>query len=151
MSELAVVFYKTIKHNSCCVICQASSPQFHHVLRSEKIAEVHKVAKMGDLQATIDEFQKCIPLCQVHHTAVHKGVIPGYLRGEYDNGRRADDSAAQQYMPYLGWFARRKKHVLLEFYRDQVERNHGALAPIFSAAGLCQPRTPRLSLVYVPS
>lgn len=102
---------------------------------------------MGDLVATIEEFNKCIPLCQVHHTAVHKGVIPGYLRGTYDNGRPANDDFAKPFMPYINWFANRKKHVILDFYRDQVERNHGALAPIFSAANLQIPKSARLSLV----
>jgi hypothetical protein len=146
MSDLATVFYKTIKHNSSCVICKSPQIQFHHVLREEKIDEVGKIAKMGDLAATIQEVQKCLPVCQPHHTAIHKGIIPGYLRGNYDNGRRGDDSAAQQFMPYLNWFARKKKHILLEFYRDHIDREHQALWPVFNAAGLALPRSPRLAL-----
>lgn len=140
MSELAIVFFKTIKHNSSCVICHAPSPQFHHVNPSEKISEVAKVARMGDLKSTIEELNKCINLCQVHHTAVHKGVLPGFLNGFYDNGRRADDYYARPFMPLVEKFAHKKKKVMLKFYTDHIQREHAALWPLFNAAALPIPR-----------
>lgn len=132
MSELAVIFYKAVKHNSHCVICKGPGVQWHHVRPADKINEVCKVAKHGDLTATVQELDKCIPLCQVHHSAVHKGIIPGYLDGRHDNGLPSFSWAAQPYMPYTRWFARRKQRVIREFVNDYIDRDRAAVAPLIT-------------------
>lgn len=147
MSELAVIFAKVVRHHSHCVVCKANGPQYHHVDPSTKLSEVSRVARTGDLSLTIKEINKCIPLCQTHHTAVHKGVIPGYLDGKYDNGMSSEATFARQYMPYMKWFAHRKKHVLMEFYREFVEKDGDAIMSVFNAANLSLPGRPRLRVV----
>ena len=135
MSELATVFYKVVKHHSNCLLCKAPNPQFHHVKPADKLSEVFKIASNGDLGATIDEINKCVPLCDPHHKSVHRGTIPGWLDGKYDNGGASHAFAADQYRPYVQYFASRHPQIILRFYRDYIEREHVA------------PRQMRLTLV----
>lgn len=141
MGDLSVAFYKTIKLHSKCVICKNPSIQWHHVSPKHKIDEVAKVAHRGDLTAVMAELNKCIPLCQVHHTGVHKGVIPGYLDGKYDKGGIGFDDYARPFMPYLNFFARRHRRVLLDFYVDHIEREHRAYLPVLQSIGFKLPHT----------
>lgn len=144
MSELAVVFYKIIKHHSHCLMCGSPQTQFHHVCPEEKIAEVYKVASKGDLFATIKEIDKCVPLCDPDHRAVHKGRIPGWMNGKHDNGRLSQAFMAAQYMPYTIWFTRHHPHIVKRFYRDYIDREHEAVLPLLNQCGIPFPKTKRL-------
>ena len=147
MSDLAMDFYRAVKHHSSCLICGGPGVQFHHCRPVDKIAEIHKIAKHGDLTSTIDEMQKCVTLCDAHHRAVHRGVIPGWLDGHHDNGKPSTAFAAAPFMPYLVWFGRKHPHVLKRFHRDYIDRDHRALWPVFNAAGIALPKSQRLVLV----
>lgn len=147
MSELSLVFYKVIKHHSHCLICNAPQIQMHHVAPREKISEVYKIAANGDMAATINEINKCVPLCDPHHRAVHKGNIPGWLDGKHDNGRSSDSFMVQQYRPYLVWFGKHHPHILKRFHRDYVEREHMALSGLFNQCGIALPRSFRLAVL----
>lgn len=145
MSELATVFYKVIKHNSYCVICGSPDIQFHHVNPAQKLSEIYRVAKMGDMRATITELQKCIPLCQIHHTAVHKGQILGYLDGKFDNGGKSTAHNAAKFMPYLSVFARANRSVIFNFYSDYITREELPVIDILKEANLPVPKKIHLS------
>lgn len=144
MSEIAMVFYKIVKHNSYCLICGSPNVQFHHCTPAEKINEIHKVAKTGDLAACIDELQKCVPLCDPHHRGVHRGVIQGWLDGHHDNGRPSTAFAAAKFRPYVTWFGRAHPHIIKRFYRDYIDREHQAISAVFNQCGLPFPKTRRL-------
>lgn len=147
MSDIAVVFYKIVKHHSKCLICGSPNTQFHHVCPKQKLSEVFRVASNGDLFACMEELNKCVPLCDPHHRGVHKGTIPGWLDGKHDNGTTSQAFAARQHMPYLGHFARRHPQVVLQFYRDYIEREHLAIAPLLSALGQDIPKNLRMGIV----
>lgn len=144
MSELALVFYKTIKHNSNCLICGSSyNIQFHHCEPEQKISEIFKIAKGGDLRATIEEMQKCVPVCDPDHRAIHRGLRRGWLKGEFDNGRPSHAIEALPYMPYLNWLSKRKPQVFVDFYRQNIEAAHNVVWPFLSDIN----HNPRLRLV----
>lgn len=142
MSDLAVAFYKTVKHNSHCLICSGVRDlQFHHVCPSEKITEIHKIAKNAELIKVIEELNKCVPLCDTDHRAVHRGNRNGWLKGQFDNGKQSQALEAFAFLPYLPWFFKQKPHVLIRFYKDTLERDVTAIKELSSAVGL-----PRLGL-----
>lgn len=144
MSELALQFYKHVKHNSHCLICLSSyNLNFHHVEPAQKVSEVFKVAKNGDLAATIAELQKCVPVCDPDHRAIHRGLRRGWLAGQFDNGKPSDATHALPYMPYLSWLARQKPRVFSEFYRDNIQSAHNIMWPFISE----KPDRPPLRLV----
>lgn len=150
MSEIALQFYKHIKHNSKCMVCGSNEHlNFHHVKPADKITEIFKIVSQGDLQATVEEMQKCVPLCEFDHKRVHQGKLHGWLDGYYDNGKPSNARLAYQYAPYLNWIARKKPQVLVEFYRDHIERNHSALWPIFNSNSLPVPRRRLLKPVVI--
>lgn len=120
---------------------------FHHIRPAEKVTEIFKVAVYGDLPATIAELQKTIPICEFDHKRIHKGNLKGWLDGHFDNGKPSTAEHAYQYSPYLNWLALKRPEVMMEFYRDYIEKNHTALWPIFNDAGLALPRSSRLALV----
>jgi hypothetical protein len=137
LSELSTVFYKTVKHHSTCLICgTAKDIQFHHVCPSDKIAEVSKVAKANELRATIEEMNKCVPLCDVHHKAVHRGLRHGWLSGQFDNGQASYPDQAARFMPYLPWFFHKNPTVLINFYRNMVDRDVQATRQLMIEAGI---------------
>lgn len=143
MSELSILFYKTVKHNSACMICGTNNNlQFHHVEPADKISEVHKIAKNNDLATTIAEMNKCLPICDSDHRGIHKGLRRGWLKGHFDNGKPSNALFALPYLPYLPWFAKQKPHVIFEFYRHNVEASHNAVWPLLGGTG-----TPRLRLI----
>lgn len=142
-----MVFYKVVKHHSHCLLCKAPNPQFHHVTPKEKLSEVYKIAMNGDLTAVIDEINKCVPLCDPHHKGVHRGTIPGWLDGRYDNGGLSHAFAAAQYKPYLQYFSSHHPQIILRFYRDYIERDHEAMAPLMRSLGQAVPRQMRLKMV----
>lgn len=145
MSEIALAFYKHIKHNSKCMVCGSTEHlNFHHIKPVDKITEIFKLVSCGDLTATVTEMNKCIPLCEFDHRRVHQGKLHGWLDGHYDNGKQSVGHLAYQYAPYLNWLGRRKPQVIKSFYRENIERNHLALWPIFNATALKPP--PRLLL-----
>lgn len=148
MSELALQFYKHTKHHSKCMVCgSAEHLNFHHIRPADKITEILKVARYGDMVATVAELQKTIPICEHDHKRIHRGQLRGWLDGHFDNGEPSTGQYAYQYSPYLNWFARKRPEVMMEFYRDYIEKNHGALWPIFNAAGLPLPKSLRLASV----
>lgn len=147
MSELAIIFYKHVKHNSKCMVCgSAECLNFHHIRPADKTMEILKIARHGDLPSTIAELEKCIPVCEFDHKRIHKGQLQGWLDGHFDNGRPSHAAHAMQYAPYLQWLARKRPEVMLQFYRDYIEKNHRALWPVFNAAGIALPRNQRLIL-----
>lgn len=116
--DLCVAFYKAVKDRCKCLICAASNPQFHHVSPSEKISEVHRIARIGNMDLLVNEFNKCVPLCEIHHRDVHSGKTAGWLDGLFDNGRKSDSIIAMRYMPFLDWFLENEKNSLeLRGYR----------------------------------
>lgn len=148
MSELAMVFYKHVKHNSHCMVCgSAEHVTFHHIKPADKVTEILKVARWGDMVATVSELNKTIPICEHDHQRIHKGNLRGWLDGHFDNGRPSTAEYAYQYSPYLNWLARKRPEVMLQFYRDYMEKNHRALWPVFNAAGIALPRSQRLVVV----
>jgi hypothetical protein len=144
MSELGLIFYKTVKHHSHCLLCHSTyNLQFHHVEPDQKVSEVFKIASAGDLAATIRELNKCVPLCDPDHKAVHKGLIKGWLKGQFENGRQSDALHALPYMPYLNWMSRQKPKIFHDFYRDNIQSAHNVIWPFISD----KPKSPRLRLV----
>jgi len=142
MSELALIFYKHIKHNSRCMVCSSNEHlNFHHVKPADKLSEIFKVTNMGDLDMTIAEMQKTIPLCEFDHRRVHTGRLNGWLDGHFDNGKPSSAHLAMQYTPYITWLAKRKPHIVVDFYRDYVDKNHRALMGVFADAA--RPETNR--------
>jgi hypothetical protein len=117
--------------------------QFHHIFPAEKVSEVHKIAKSGDLKATIAELDKCLPVCDPDHRAIHKGLRRGWLSGQFDNGKPSDALLALPYMPYLPWLAKQKPRVFQEFYRQNVQSAHDVLWPFISD----KPQRPKLMVV----
>lgn len=148
MSELATQFYKHTKHNSRCMVCgSVEHLNFHHIKPADKVTEILKVARWGDLPATISELNKTIPVCEHDHKRIHKGNLRGWLDGHFDNGKPSTAEYAMQYSPYLNWLARKRPEVMLQFYRNYIEKNHRALWPIFNSAGLGIARNPRLAVL----
>lgn len=148
MSELAIVFYKIVKHNSKCLICGSPSIQMHHVCPKEKISEVFRIASSGDLKSTIREINKCVPLCDPDHRAVHKGIIPGWMEGPYDGGHGFSKAfAAEKYRPYLQYFSKRHPQTILRFYDEYIHREHDALFPLIDGLGRDIPKSLRMKLV----
>lgn len=148
MSEIAIVFYKHIKHNSRCMVCgSVEHVTFHHIAPRDKVTEIFKVAVHGDLPATVEEIQKTVPICEHDHKRIHKGNLRGWLDGHFDNGKPSTAEYAMQYSPYLNWLARKRPEVMLSFYRNYIEKNHRALWPIFNSAGLGIARNPRLEVL----
>ena len=144
MPELAHAFYKAVKNDSRCLVCDYQGVQFHHVKPENKISEMRRIAMTGDLKATIEELNKCVPLCHVHHLAVHKGVIGGWLDGRYENGSKSMDYKAQEFMPYLGYLAKIRPHVFTRFYTEHVEREQKTIAALFNDVGIAIPNGERV-------
>lgn len=100
--ELTRSFYKAVKDQSTCLICDTDkSVQFHHVNPSNKTSEVGKIAMLGDMNLLVIEFNKCVALCEKHHQYVHGGLISGWLEGKFNNGRKSSGHIAKHFMPYL--------------------------------------------------
>ena len=100
--DLTRSFYKAVKEQSSCLICDTDrNVQFHHVKPSEKISELGKIAMLGDMDLLVVEFNKCVALCEKHHQYVHGGLISGWLDGKFNNGRRSSGHIAMRFMPYL--------------------------------------------------
>jgi len=100
--DLTRSFYKAVKDQSTCLICDTDkSVQFHHVDPSNKTSEVGKIAMLGDMQLLVIEFNKCVSLCEKHHQYVHGGLISGWLEGKFNNGRKSSGHIAMRFMPYL--------------------------------------------------
>ncbi len=124
MSHIAVAFYKAVKHNSSCLICTSKDGlAFHHVNPEQKLAEVGKIAQMGNLPQLVDELNKCVPLCWTHHREVHKGLRKGWLEGLDDKGRPSDSTIAKRYMPYVPFFIRQNPTVLRKIYNSYIAAN----------------------------
>lgn len=148
MSELAMIFYKHVKHHSKCMVCgSVEHLNMHHIAPADKITEILKIARHGDMVATIAEIQKTIPVCEFDHRRIHRGQLKGWLDGYFDNGKLSTAENAYKYSPYLNWFASKRPEVMFEFYRNYIEKNHRALWPVFNAAGICLPKHLRLALV----
>ena len=125
MSDVGIAFYKAIKRNSSCLVCQAPEVTFHHVTPSEKLDNVGKIAQRGGLIDLVAEFNKCVPLCWTHHKEVHTGLRQGWLNGLTDRGLQSHHLIAQRYMPYVTWFNRRNPLPLenvKKYYVDDVEK-----------------------------
>jgi len=100
-SNLTWEFYKAVKDMSYCVICNNKEHQFHHVNPSEKITEIGRIARVGNIGLLRHEFSKVIPLCEAHHRAVHRGKINGYMDGTTDCGKPSSGHLARRCMPWL--------------------------------------------------
>lgn len=130
------------------MVCgSAEHLNFHHIRPVDKITEILKVARHGDMVATVNEIQKTIPVCEFDHKRIHKGQLRGWLDGQFDNGKPSTAEYAYQYSPYLNWLARKRPEVMMEFYRDYIEKNHRALWPVFNSAGIALPPSLRLAVV----
>jgi hypothetical protein len=148
MSDVSLAFYRAIKQSSRCMVCgSVEHLQMHHILPAHKVSEIIKIAKTGDLPATVAELQKTIPVCEFDHKRIHKGQLRGWLDGHFDNSKPSTAEYAYQYSPYLNWLARKRPEVMLQFYRDYIEKNHRALWPIFNSAGIALPPSLRLRVV----
>ena len=99
--DLCQAFYLAVKRQSFCLICRSPEVQFHHVFPEHKIAEVCKVAKLGNMNLLIDEFNKVVPLCEPDHRAVHRGRIKGWLFGRTVHGAPSHANEAVKHMPFL--------------------------------------------------
>lgn len=138
------MFSKVVKHNSSCLICNSSyNLNYHHVFPDQKLSEVFKVARGGDLRATIDEINKCVVVCEPDHRAIHRGLRRGWLSGQFDNGKQSDALLALPYMPYLPWLAKQKPRLFQEFYRQNVQTAHDVIWPFVSD----KPQRPKLVVV----
>lgn len=100
-SALTWDFYQAVKERSFCLICNSPDHQFHHVRPAEKIGEIARIARVGNLDLLKHEFNKCVPLCEACHRAVHKGRIAGWMDGATNYGRISNDRVARRYMPFL--------------------------------------------------
>jgi hypothetical protein len=121
MSDLSVAFYKAVKRNSHCLVCDTKeSVTFHHVEPDKKTAELGKMAHRGSLINLIDEFNKCVPLCWAHHKEVHNGQRIGWLNGLDDKGKISHPLIAQRYMPYIPFFIKRNPHPIREVYQTYI-------------------------------
>jgi hypothetical protein len=106
MTNLCLDFYMAVKpHMRCCICHRKDGVQLHHVRPADKISEVIKVAKCGIFTDLIDEFNKCVGVCDEHHREIHRGVRQGWLDGKYDNGKASHAMIARQFMPYLDWIS----------------------------------------------
>ena len=94
-------FYKAVKEISYCVICKEKEHQFHHVCPAEKISEIGKIARFGNISLLRHEFSKVIPLCDACHKSVHRGKKNGWMDGVADNGVKSSDYIARRWMPWL--------------------------------------------------
>ena len=121
MSDVGIAFYKAVKHNSHCLVCEAKEVTFHHVNPQEKLTTVSKIAHHGGLIDLINEFNKCVPLCWTHHKEVHVGFRRGWLNGITEKGDRSHDLVAKKYMPYISWFNNKYPLVLKEVRKNYVE------------------------------
>lgn len=90
-----------MKEASYCVICGEKNIQFHHCNPAEKVSEIGKLARLGNLPLLRAEFAKVIPLCEAHHRGTHRGHIQGYMNGTFDNGKPSSDHHALRFMPWL--------------------------------------------------
>jgi hypothetical protein len=150
MSELAYDFYQAIKNNSKCMVC--GSPDhlnFHHVTPADKVTEIIKIIRMGDLPGSVAELQKTIPVCEDDHRRIHKGQLKGWLNGQFNSGQPSTAEHAKQYMPYVNWFVRKRPWVVMQFCVDNIDRNRAGLGLIFNACGIALPEHLRLSLASV--
>lgn len=137
MTELAIRFHQHVKAHSRCMVCGSFEHiTFHHIKPVDKFSEVCKIARTGDLTATVNELNKTIPICEMDHTRIHRGKLVGWLDGHYDNGGASHGQFAYQYSPYLNWLARKRPHVFREFHHKYISPNQQALAPIFNDAGI---------------
>jgi hypothetical protein len=101
--DLTRSFYKAVKEQSSCLICDTDrNVQFHHVDPSKKVSEVGKIAMFGDPESLVAELNKCVTLCEKHHQYVHGGMINGWLKGRFNNGKISNDNIAIQFMPIIG-------------------------------------------------
>lgn len=138
MTELAMRFHQHVKANSKCMVCGSFEHiTFHHIKPVDKITEICKIARTGDLTATVLEMNKTIPICEMDHTRIHRGKLVGWLDGAYDNGTLSTGQFAYQYSPYLNWLAKKRPQVFKDFYERYIQPNNKALAPLFNAAGVC--------------
>jgi hypothetical protein len=136
MTELAMKFHQHVKANSRCMVCGSFEHiTFHHIKPADKFSEVCKVARTGDLTATVNELNKTIPICEMDHTRIHRGKLSGWLDGHFDNGAASHGQFAYQYSPYLNWLARKRPQVFREFHHKYIRSNQQALAPIFNIVG----------------
>lgn len=111
-SEVTKQFYYAVKSRSSCLICDNPNIQFHHIKPSEKVAEVCKVARVGDMGLLMAEFRKVVPVCDHDHRDIHAGKIKGWLFGKTIHGA-----------PSSGQVAERRQHIFLNnvVYRDPVD------------------------------
>lgn len=100
-SKLTWEFYLAVKDMSYCVICGVAHTQMHHCRPADKITEVGRIARLGNMDLLRHEINKTIPLCDAHHRAVHRGRISGYMDGAYDDGRPSRGHLAARFMPWL--------------------------------------------------
>lgn len=100
-SDLTVAFYKAAKKRCFCFICGDPVIQLHHVRPDQKVAEVAKIARFGDMASLRAEFNKCVPLCDRDHRAVHLGKIKGWMLGQTVHGVDSHDHEARKWMPML--------------------------------------------------
>lgn len=100
--DLCIAFYKAVKRRSFCLICHdTDNIEFHHISPADKLSEVTKVAKLGNLDLLKAEFNKTLPLCSRDHKAVHAGRIKGWLFGRTIHGKPSDAREAVKFMPFL--------------------------------------------------
>jgi hypothetical protein len=138
VSDLATRFHQHVKANSKCMVCGSFEHiTFHHIKPADKFSEVCKIARTGDLTATVNELNKTIPICEMDHTRIHRGRLSGWLDGQFDNGGVSTGQFAYQYSPYLNWLAKKRPQVFKDFYERYIEPNNKSLAPLFNAAGVC--------------
>ncbi len=100
-SSLTWAFYQAVKERSFCLICNTPDHQFHHTRPAHKIAEIGKLARLGNMDLLKHEFEKVVPLCDVHHRGVHRGHIDGWMDGVNDKGKLSNDHKARRFMPWL--------------------------------------------------
>jgi hypothetical protein len=125
MSDVGFAFYKAVKRNSFCLVCENSEVTFHHVNPSEKLDTIGKIAQRGALIDLVAEFNKCVPLCWTHHREVHSGLRQGWLDGLTDKGKQSHHLIAQKYMPYVPWFNHKNPLPLAQvrkLYVDDIDK-----------------------------